>query len=77
MAKFTWCRLWLDEFDRLADLTDEERRIIEARMKKWSYAKQSQVFHMSERTIGRRLEEIRKKYDAVQPYSDILPPRDK
>lgn len=34
MKKFLWTRIFLDEFDRLAGLTDRDKKILEDRMMK-------------------------------------------
>ena len=65
----------LEEFIRLALLSEEEERILRTRALGWSRAKQCIEFGMSESTLDRIIKRLKLKYDSVQPYSDILPKR--
>lgn len=70
-----WNRPLLEEFNRLAMLSEEEYAIMETRLKGWTITKQSVELCMSESKINKMIARLKKKYDSVQPYSDILPPR--
>lgn len=75
MKDIIWNKIIIDEFIKLAILTETEEQILRTMASGWSRAKQSMKFCMSERTVDRLIESIRKKYDSVQPYSDVLPKR--
>lgn len=77
MKDILWNKIILDEFIRLALLTDLEEQILRTQIKGWSRTKQSREFNISVETVDRTLKTIRKKYDSVQPFSSILPLRKK
>lgn len=70
-----WTKIVLEEFIRLANLTKEEEMIIRTRCNGWSRTKQSQELNMSLSTVDRIIKRLKVKYDKVQPYSPLLPPR--
>lgn len=70
-----WNQVFLDEFIRLGALTDEEIEIMRTRLAGWTRTRQSMELHMSLRKIDTIIFRLKKKYDDVQPYSTILPPR--
>lgn len=70
-----WNKVFLDEFIRLGALTDEEIEIMRTRLAGWTRTKQSMELHMSMRKVDAIIARLKVKYDKVQPYSDILPPR--
>lgn len=76
MAKqVKWNKAIYDEFVNLAMLSDIEQKILETRIKGFSIAMQMLEFNLSERTISRMINRMKKKYDDVQDKSTILPPR--
>lgn len=76
MAKdILWDQVMLADFRRLAVITEDEDRVLTALGKGWSNVKMANELNMSDRTVSRHLESIRKKYDAVQIYSPLLPAR--
>ena len=75
MKKFLWTRIFLDEFDRLAGLTEQDKQILEDRMMKVPMTQTVMKMNISESTYGRRVSEMQQKYDLVQPFSKILPVR--
>ena len=77
MKDVLWNAIILDEFIRLALLTDLEEQILRTQIKGWSRTKQSMEFNISIETVDRVLKTIRRKYDSVQPHSGILPLRKK
>lgn len=77
MKDILWNKIILDEFIRLALLTDLEEQILRTQIKGWCRTKQSMEFNISIETVDRVLKSIRKKYDSVQPHSEILPLRKK
>lgn len=72
-----WNKPLLDEFCRLAMLSDEERTIMEGRLKGESIVCMSMKYSMSESKINKMIARLKIKYDSVQPYSAILPERKK
>ena len=77
MKDVLWNRIILDEFIRLAMPTEFEIRLIQSRMADQSRVQQSFEFSRSLPRVDAAIKSIRQKYDAVQPYSSILPPRKK
>lgn len=77
MKDILWNRIILDEFIRLAMPTELEIQVIKSRMAEQSRVQQSFNMSMSVSTVDAAIKSIRQKYDAVQPYSTILPPRKK
>lgn len=70
-----WNKIILEEFISLAVLTDEEEKIIRTRVKGWTITKQAMTFGMSPAAVNRIIRRLKIKYDNVQPYSPLLPPR--
>lgn len=65
----------LEEFRKLAILTKDEDDVLSGWACGRSLTYIALTCGMSERTVSRHLEAIREKYDAVQIYSPLLPPR--
>lgn len=72
-----WSNIILNEFFRLANLTEEEQHIMRTRAAGWTITRQAIEFHMSVSKVNRIIKVLKIKYDAVQPFSTILPPRRK
>lgn len=70
-----WTKVILEEFINLANLTKDEEIIMRTRCDGWSITKQATTFNMSVSTVNRIIKRLKVKYDKVQPYSPILPPR--
>lgn len=70
-----WTSIIIEEFLRLGNLTKEEEMIFRTRCDGWTITKQSMTFHMSKSKIDGIIRDLKMKYDAVQPYSPILPKR--
>lgn len=70
-----WTKEILDTFINDACLTPEEEIIMRTRVKGWTISKQAQELHMSESNVKRIISILKKKYDAVQKNSNILPKR--
>ena len=77
MKQVPWNKIILEEFISLALLTKEEEMIMRTRVAGWTISKQAETFGMSESTVNRYIKQLKEKYDNVQPYSAILPPRKK
>lgn len=56
-------------------LTEDEEKIIRTRVYGWTITKQAMTFGMSTAAVNRIIKRLKIKYDAVQPYSPLLPPR--
>lgn len=70
-----WNKIIYDEFLRLAILTDDEKKVLETRLKNYSRIQQSEMLGVSVATIDRIIKSLKIKYDQVQPYSEKLPKR--
>ena len=70
-----WCKIILEEFIAEAALTEEEEEIIRTRVAGWSRTKQADKLGMSLSTVDRIIKRLKVKYDNVQKFSPILPPR--
>nr|DAG60728.1 MAG TPA: FocB protein-alpha, helix-turn-helix, TRANSCRIPTION.4A [Bacteriophage sp.] len=66
-------RVIVEEFDRLAFLTELEKGILVTRAAGKSQIWQSQNLHVSQATITRVVRRLQQKYDAVKGYSATLP----
>lgn len=78
MAKqVPWNKIILDEFVELALLTEDEQKIMRTRIAGWTRVKQSMEFGMSLSSIDRTIATLKRKYDGVQKYSNVLPKRKK
>ena len=76
MAKeVPWNRVIMERFTHLAMLNETEQEILRTRIEGWTRVKQAREFGMSLATLDRYISELKRKYDAVQKYDDILPPR--
>ena len=70
-----WTRVIVEEFIRLGNLTEFEEQVFRTRTAGWTRTKQSNELNVSMSTIDRTIKLLKAKYDAVQPYSTILPVR--
>jgi hypothetical protein len=77
MKDIIWNKIILDEFIRLAILTETEEKILRSRIAGWSRVKQAMEYNMSVSTVDCIIKKINQKYDMVQPHSNILPKRKK
>lgn len=76
MAKqVPWNKIILERFIELAILTKEEEEIMRTRVAGWTITKQSMEFHMSKSKVDKIISSLKAKYDDVQQYDPILPPR--
>ena len=75
MKDIMWNSVMLREFESLACISDEEVIVLHD----WAHGKSiiqtSMNHHMSERKVKDLRQILRQKYDAVQIYTPILPPR--
>lgn len=76
MAKqVPWNKIILEEFINLAMLTKDEEAIMRTRVAGWTRTQQSMELGMSLATVDRIIARLKVKYDQVQKYSPLLPPR--
>ena len=70
-----WDSRILREFCEVAILTAEEKWILETRVGGMSRREQADVLGLSERSVDRRIQKLKRKYDAAQRNAPGLPPR--
>ena len=70
-----WSKIILETFIQEACLTKDEEIIMRTRVKGWTRTQQAIELGMSLRTVDRCIDSLKKKYDAVQKYEPLLPPR--
>lgn len=72
-----WNKYIIERFVELACLSHEEEMIIRTRAAGWSRTKQSIELGISIPTLDRYIALLKKKYDRIQKYDPLLPPRKK
>lgn len=76
MAKqVPWNKLIAERFIELAMLTKEEEWVLRTRIAGKSIVEQSMELGMSTSSINRIVSRLKRKYDAVEKYDPMLPPR--
>ena len=70
-----WSKLILEEFIAEACLTETEEMIMRTRVKGWTITKQARELNMSEANVKKVIARLKLKYDKVQKYDPLLPPR--
>lgn len=75
MNDIKWSKISLAEFRSLACLSDEEDIVLQDWANGKSVVKTSMDRSMSTRQVDKLRNQIRKKYDAVQIYTPLLPKR--
>ena len=70
-----WSKIILEAFIDDAILTKEEEIIIRTRVAGWTRQKQAMELNLSVSTVDRHISTLKKKYDQVQKYNPLLPPR--
>lgn len=75
MRDILWDKVMLEDFRRLACLTEDEDMVLPCWAKGWSIAKIAMHCHFSERSVSDKIKAIRRKYDSVCIYSPLLPSR--
>ena len=70
-----WDSRILREFCEAALLTAEEKWILETRVGGMSRREQADVLGLSERSVDRRIQKLKRKYDQAQLHAPGLPPR--
>lgn len=75
MNDIPWNKIALAEFRSLACLSDEEDIVLQDWADGKSVVNTSMARSMSTRQVDKLRNQIRKKYDAVQIYTPLLPKR--
>ena len=70
-----WNKIILEEFINLTLLTKDEEMILRTRIYGWTVREQADRLNMSVSSVNRIIKRIKNKYDEVEKYSAILPPR--
>ena len=70
-----WNKIILEEFINLALLTKEEEMILRTRIYGWTVREQADRLNMSVSSVNRIIKRLKNKYDDVEKFSTILPPR--
>lgn len=70
-----WNKIILETFVEEACLTKDEEMIIRTRVAGWSRTKQSMELGLSLSSVDRLIKSCKLKYDNVQKYNPLLPPR--
>ena len=70
-----WNKIIVETFVEEAMLTEEEEWILRTRVAGWSRTKQADKLRMSLSSVDRIIADLKRKYDKVQKYNPLLPPR--
>ncbi|MCQ2408814.1 MAG: hypothetical protein MJ065_09865 [Oscillospiraceae bacterium] len=71
----SWNKYIVERFVELAMLTQEEEMVIRTRVAGWSRVEQSMKLGMSVTTVDRIIKRLKRKYDEIQKFDPLLPPR--
>lgn len=77
MHGIAWNKEIVNEFFDKACLTEEEKRIIRARINGWSRVEMAMKYNISVSTVDKIISRVMKKYDYCQRNSETLPKREK
>lgn len=75
MKDIVWDKIKLREFESLASLTEEEKIVLHDWANGKTVANTSMNRHMCERKVIYIRNGIRRKYDTLEIYTPLLPPR--
>lgn len=76
MAKqVPWNKIILEKFIEVAMLNEEEEAIMRTRVEGWTITRQALELGMSESKVSKIIARLKIKYDNVQKYEPLLPPR--
>lgn len=70
-----WNKIILEEFISQAILTQEEEEVMRTRVAGWTITKQAMELGMSVSKVNKITRRLKLKYDLIQKYDPILPPR--
>ncbi len=63
------------DFKRLVYLTEDQEKVLDCWVKKWSLTRSATFCNMTDRNVSDIRRELREMYDQVQIYSPLLPAR--
>ena len=75
MRDIQWNRITVDEYVFLCQPDDQEMAVLSCWAAGESVAYTAYQTHMSDSSVEKIRARIRQKYDAVQPYTPLLPER--
>lgn len=70
-----WNKYIVERFCELAMLNKDEEMILRTRVAGWSRTKQADKLSMSVATVDRIIAKLKVKYDDIQKFDPLLPPR--
>lgn len=70
-----WNKIILETFIEEALLNEDEEMIMRTRVAGWSRLQQSDKLGMSVSSVDKIISDLKVKYDNVQKYNPLLPPR--
>lgn len=70
-----WNKFIVERFVEVAMLNEEEQMILRTRVVGWTRLQQADKLGMSVATVDRIIKTLKEKYDNVQKYDPMLPPR--
>ena len=70
-----WTKAVLESFIQEGNLNKRQAFIVRTRAEGYSISKQAEELHLSIDQVNKEIFELKKRYDATQRTSDILPPR--
>lgn len=70
-----WNKIIVERFVEMAMLSEEEQMILRTRVMGWTRLQQADKLGMSVATVDRIIKTLKEKYDGVQKYDPMLPPR--
>ena len=70
-----WTRAVLESFIQEGNLNKRQEFIVRTRAQGYSISKQAEELHLSIDQINKEIAELKKRYDATQKTSKILPKR--
>lgn len=70
-----WNKIILEEFIEKGCLTKDEEAVMRTRVAGWSRTKQAMEMNVSLATIDRLIASCKRKYDNIQKFDPVLPPR--
>ena len=70
-----WTKAVVESFIQEGNLNKRQEYIIRTRSIGYTISKQAEELNLSVDQVNKEIAELRKKYDATQKHSKILPPR--
>ena len=70
-----WTKAVLESFIQEGNLNKRQEFIVRTRAEGYTISKQAEELHLSIDQVNKEISELKKRYDATQKTSKILPPR--